>query len=715
MDTGENLMGTPSSVIRFNKLTGQLEKPTILLKTRGGNTIGELQYTNLNFSFVGKGLDNLSFDVHKIVNGKECKYWDKLIDLCIIDYVGYGQFECNVTINDEDETIKSCVCESLETELGQHTIRDMHINDEDAIMYGRKVGNTNVDFDTGKPSGKFIPTVLYDENDPQHSLLDRVLAEKTPHWSVGYVSPQFAVNGYVYDADQIERTFTVSGSTPYDFFESEVSQEFGCIFTYDTYNRKVNCYNLDACVYDTRTNEIKDGYYCIDGIYYDENDNQIIDDSNLGYCSGIGQDTTIFMSKSKLANSFSIDSDAGSVKNCFYVSGGDDEITNIVAAANVTGDNYIYMFGNSQYEDMSPELVEKIKSYATLLSEKEEEFNKVGGVYVYDSDGKYVYNTDKQRVEDKNGRIIVNSKYVDGKIYVLDTLAYYENGKAYNKDRIELSIPNYIYDEPGLYTKYTGLVDRINYWEHTRFPDIKPSDTTADDEKNNIIEYFNARKVYIKNRCTSDSFTHVTSAIESLLGIACDSRYTVTIYKDTDHTLTCTDIDDKNKIGVWNGVVNIKRTTDETDYAEFNLSVNVELTYDIDNSIGLCKQNMEIAIARMDIVELDFTKLSKDELEKLLRQYNLNSLKSFRDGFDSCRATLNDLLANMELEEAEVVRFEDDAMLLSLDRYNERYDVANSLYIELEEYIDELSSQKEVLEDKIVSFRADLYMKSYFG
>lgn len=716
INTGEqNSMGKPYQVIRFNKLTGQLEKPTILLKTRGGNTIGELQYTNLNFSFVGKGLDNLSFDVHKVVNGKECKYWDKLIDLCIIDYVGYGQFECNVTINDEDETIKSCVCESLETELGQHTIRDMHINDEDAITYGRKVGNTNVDFDTGETSGKFIPTVLYDKNDQQHSLLDRVLAEKTPHWTVGYVSPQFAVNGYVYDADQIERTFTLSGTTPYDFFDSEVSQEFGCVFTYDTYNRKVNCYNLDACVYDKSTNEIKEGYYYIDGIYYDENDNQIIDDSNLGYCSGIGQDTTIFMSKSKLANSFSIDSDAGSVKNCFYVSGGDDEITNIVGAANVTGDNYIYMFGNFQYEDMSDELVNKIKSYATLLSEKEEEFNKVGGVYVYDSDGKYEYNTEKQRIEDKNGRIIVNSKYVNGRIYVLDTLAYFENGVAYNKDRKVLSSSDYIYDKPGLYTEYTSLVDRINYWEHTRFPDVTPSDTTAEDEKEKIIEYFSARKVYIKNGCTSTSFAHVTSAIESLIGIACDSRYTITIYKDKDHTLTCSDIDDEHNIGVWNGVVNIKRTTDETDYTEFNLSVNVELTYDIDNSIGLCKQNMEIAIARMDIVELDFTKLSKDELEKLLRQYNLNSLKSFRDGFDSCRATLNDLLANMELEEAEVVRFEDDAMLLSLDRYNERYDVANSLYIELEEYIDELSSQKEVLEDKIDSFRADLDMRTIFG
>lgn len=712
MDTGEqNIMGKPSQVIRFNKLTGQLEKPTLLLKTRGGKILGELQYTNLSLSFVGKGLNKLSFDVHKIVNGKECKCWDKLIDLCIIDYAGYGQFECHPTTDDSDETIKGCTCESLETELGQHTIRDMHINDEDAIIYGRKVDNDNLDFDG---SGKFIPTVLYDKDDEDHSLLNRVLKEKAPHWTIGYVSPKFAVNGYVYDADQIQRTFTISNSSPYDFFDNEVSKEFGCIFTYDTYNRKVNCYNLEDCVYDKTTSKIIDGYY-LDGIYYDENNNEIMNISNLGHCDGIGEDTSIFLSKSKLANLFSLDSDVGSIKNCFYVSGGDDEITKIVAAANVTGNNYIYLFGNFQYDDMSDELVAKIKEYSSTLAEKEKEFNKVGGVYV-NNNIDYKYDTDKKAVVDKNGRIIINSKYINGFIYVLDTLAYYKNGKCYSRGGVELSSFKAIYDKPGLYTEYTNLVDRINYWEHTRFPNVEPSDTTAEAQKDRIIKHFvtDKKPIYIQNGCSSDSFAHVTSNIESMIGVICDNRYTVKVLKDDSHTITCDTIDKENTTGYWNGTISLTRDANEKDTIDFSLKVNVVLVYeDIDKSIEFCKQKIDIAIAKMDIVELDFAKLTDAQLKDLISQYNIASVKSFMEGFDSCRSTLDDLYANMGIESSQIPS--SDAMLLSREKYTTRYNIAKEIYDSLLSRIDEMKSEKDILEKQISAFRESLDMKTFFG
>lgn len=713
MDTEEqNLMGEPSQVIRFNKLTGQLEKPTILLKTRSGKIIDELQYTNLSLSFVAKGLDNLAFDVHKVVNGRECECWDKLIELSIIDYVGYGQFECHVPTRDDIETIKTCTCESLETELGQHIIRDMHINDEDAIIYGRKVGNENLDFDS---TGTFIPTVLYDEDDEDHSLLNRVLKEKTPHWTVGYVSSKFAVNGCVYDANQIQRTFTIDGTSPYDFFDGEVSKEFGCVFTYDTYNRKVNCYNLEDCVYNKSTNEIIEGYYYLDSKYYDENNNEIVDTSNLGHCEGIGEDTTIFMSKSKLANSFSLDSDIGSIKNCFYVSGGDDEITNIVAAANITGNNYIYLFSNFQYDDMSDELVSKIKEYSSTLADKEEEFNKVGGVYVH-NDIDYKYDTEKKAVVDKNGRIIVNSKYVNGKIYVLDTLAYYKNDKCYNREGVELPISEAIYDEPGLYTEYTSLIDRINYWEHTRFPNVDPSDTTAKDEKDKIIKHFETDEnpIYIQNGCTSTSFAHVTSNIESMIGVICDNRYTVKILKDDSHIITCDTIDKENITGYWNGTISLVRDTNEKDTIDFSLKVNIILVYgDIDKSIGFCKQKMDIAIAKMDIVELDFTKLTDGQLNELISQYNLSSVKSFMEGFDSCRSTLDDLYANMGIENSQIPP--SDTMLLSREKYTTRYDIAKSIYDNLFERIENMKSEKDVLYEQIQAFRESLDMETFFG
>ena len=91
---------SPYKLIKFDSINHQLEKPTLLLKTRGGKYLGKIDYDNLNFSFVAQGLDEISFDVHKSKNGQGTikntnvteSLWDKLRDLCIIDYVGYNWF-----------------------------------------------------------------------------------------------------------------------------------------------------------------------------------------------------------------------------------------------------------------------------------------------------------------------------------------------------------------------------------------------------------------------------------------------------------------------------------------------------------------------------------------------------------------------------------------------------------------------------------------------
>lgn len=671
MDTGEQtFMGKPASVIRFNQLTGQLEKPVILLKTRNGNTLGKLQYTNLNLSFVAKGLDNLSFDVHKTVNGKECECWDKLIDLCIIDYVGYGQFECHVSVDDATETVKTCVCESLETELGQHVIRNMHINDEDAITY----------------NDPFIPTVLYNKEDPSHSLLHRVLAEKTPHWEVGYVSPIFAINGMVYDASQLQRTFTIDEKTPYDFFDEDVSSAFSCVFTYDTYQRKVNCYNLEDCVYDRNTHEILDGCYYLNDNYYDASDQIITDSSHLAHCDGIGEDTTIFLSKNKLANSFSLDSDAGSIKNCFYVTGGDDVITNTVAAANATGNNYIYLFGNFQYDDMSKGLVDAIKKYSGELESAKKAFTQPGGVYIRNDED-----------------------------YVLDPLAYYKDETMYDRNDNPLTNDEAVYEKPGLYTEYTNMLDRINYWEHNRFPDVELSDTTAEEQKGKIEKHFitDGNPVYIQSACRSDIFSHVTANIESILGVICDSRYSVDVLKDNTHTITCDAIDKDHTNGYWNGYVSLTRDYKPTDTVCFSLKIPLRFVSNTEESIAFCKQKMDIAIAKMDIKELDFTELSNNALHALISQFNLASVKAFRDGFASCRSMLDDLYSNMELEESQIPASE--AMLLSRERYNQRYEIANSIYESMFAKIEKLNGEKDILNEKIKTFRENLDIKTHLG
>lgn len=703
------------AVVKFNKLTGQLERPTLLLRSRTGRVIGEILYTNLQFSFVGKGLDEISFDIHKIVNGKECKFWDNIIDLCIIDYVGYGLFEASISTIDENETIKTAVCESLETELGQCKLRDFHVNDEDAIV--------------SSTDATFLPTVLYDQSDEDHSLLCRVLKEKAPHWSVGEVSELFNVDGYVYHSNNLQRTFTVDKTAVYDFLDNDVSIEFSCIFTYDTYNRKVNCYNLEECVYEKKTMKVMDGYYYIDGTFY-TNENQPITGTNenlYGYCPGLGEDTSIFLSKAKLSRSFNRDSDKGSIKNCFYVTGGDDTINNIVAAANVTGNNYIYLFGNFQYEDMGEELTKKITEYAAMLEKASAEFTSDGGVYIYRPD--CAYNKNTGACIDKNGKILTAAKNIGEKVYVVDSLAYYKNGKGYDKDDNALS--DYFYEKGGLFTQYTQALDRKYYLEHNKFPNITTTNTTANTQQEKIKNYFNEHTIIIQSGCTVTYFTHVTSTIETMIGVVCDSRYKISILSDAEHISTCDGIDKDNQMGEWKGTVRIARETDESDYSEFYLTVTVQLALNTDDNIAYCKQKMDIAIAKMDIAELDFTTLSNDGLRNLLNQYNLVSLKSFMDGFDSCRTTLTDLYNNLSIdayetdENGDIIQDKNgynkelpvisESYVISRNRYTERYNIAKEIYDKRHAEVQALESTIESLNGQIVIFRQNLDIKKHFG
>jgi len=713
----------PSSLIKFNKITGQIERPTLLLKTRSGKYIGIIQYTNLQMSLIAKGLDEISFDVHKFVDGKKCEFWDKLRDLCIIDYIGYGQFEADVSISDENETIKSVICKSLETELGQRTIREMHINDEDAITY-----MTENDKDE---NGNFIPTVLYDAEDPDHSLLNRVLNEKTPHWSIDYVSPLFQINGKVYEPNMIQRVFTIDGKTPYDFFDSELSEEINCVFTYNTYSRKVSCWNIEECVYNISSREVVEGAYAVasyneDGNksykYYDSKCVLLENQESYGYCEGVGEDTNIFVTKDKLANSFSLDSDKDSIKNCFYVTGGDDVINNIVAAANVTGNNYIYMFANFQYDDMSDELVEKIKDYAVLIEKSGDSFYADGGVYIYNENCHYDETTKTCR--DSNNKILTTAIYneSDGHVYVLDTCAYYlvdDNGvgHAYDKDDSELLPTDYIYkDTAGLFTQYCHAQDRYNYLNDSKFPNTDLSVTTAKNEYKKIDNYFadTNNKVVIRNSCSNTSFAHVTSTVETMLDVICDTRYEVNVLSGNDYPKTCGDINTDNPNGEWTGYIEIKRTTDTTDsfISSTPIHINIKYTNSPEDDIEYCNQKIQIAIAKMSIADLDITvDMTVEDLTALFKQYNLTSLNSYCDAFKSCLDVLDDLYVNMDMSDSII----SDSYTQAKNLYTNRYETCVSVRNGLQEKVDEVSSAISKLNNDIVEFRKSLDMRNYFA
>lgn len=76
------------------------------------------------------------------------------------------------------------------------------------------------------------------------SLLDLVL-EETPGWTVGYVD-RGVYEEYNYSLPDSVGRFEVESENVYAFLTQEVSQYFSCIFTFDTYNCKVNAYRVNS-------------------------------------------------------------------------------------------------------------------------------------------------------------------------------------------------------------------------------------------------------------------------------------------------------------------------------------------------------------------------------------------------------------------------------------------------------------------------------------
>jgi len=685
---------TPSKVIKFDSRTGSLKTPTLLLRTRTGHIIGKIPYENLNLSFVGIGIDELSFDVHKVIDGVEYEYWDKLIDLAIVDYVGYGWFEMHPTLNEDTEIKKSCVCKALENELAQRNLYDFHVNDEDAILLSEEP--------------KFIPTVLYNPDDTKHSLLHRVLSD-TPHWTIGTVSSLFNISGHVYECNNVQRELSADGTAIYDFLTGDIAEEFCCVFTfgdYDSegYKRVVNCYNLEDCVFLKSNMTVLDGYSYVNGHFYDENNNLLPDQNLYGYCPGIGTDTTIFVSKNKLAKSFTRDSDDGSIKNTFKVSGGDDIITGIFPSVCATGTSYITLFGNFQYEDMGADLTNAIKTYEEQLSVAQANYVADGGVYVYDST--CTYNSEYDTCYDADGKVLPTAKAIGDKVYCIDSLAYYENNKCYSKDGVQYSSSDAFYIQPGLYTEFCQLLDRINYLEHDKFPNFYPAVPTLEQVKNNTIAYFssNAHKVMVMmgyNSSTDSSFDTITRTIESVIRVVIDYRFDFKILNDDDHSITCTNVN-KETMGGWEADIKVTRTSksydvnDPTKDITFHLTVPVMQTLDSEN-IAYCEQKMKIAITKNDIAELDITRFETSaQLENYLRQYNLTSLKSFRDSFEACRSSLDDWYSNLRIDSSasEV----SDSALISRDKWVERSNVASKVYDELLQTVTNLKGLEDSYE-----------------
>lgn len=346
----------PSNVIKIDKNTNMIDAPTLLLMSRSLDIIyGKIpRYEDWNISLSANNMDEISFTVPKYYDGILCPVWDDLIDLRIVNIRNFGNYEIKVDYTDSSKTSKSIHGVSLETELEQYILNDFHVNDEEAMTM--KITKYNEDdFDD---KGLFIPTVFYNPNDIKHSLLHRVLADKAPHWQLGYITPYITMSeeDKPEESNKFQRTYTADGISIYDFLNNNVAKESNVVFVFNTLTRTINCYSICDCI--------------------DQDTHEILAD-------GIGADTEIIVSKNKLGNEININSDKDKIKNCFRIEGGDNLISDMVRVVNMNGSNYIYEFNNFQYNDMPAELRDKLLSYKEMISSKElqDEYYGENGIY----------------------------------------------------------------------------------------------------------------------------------------------------------------------------------------------------------------------------------------------------------------------------------------------------------------------------------------------
>lgn len=167
--------------------------------------------------------NQISFDVYKEMDGEVEPLWDKIVDLkyVFIPELNEGEGDyLSITSNLSDSISEKKSITAMSAgilELSQ-TLISMEVNTEADILREDYVE----------------PTLFYNPEKPEASLLNRILY-KLPQWSIGHVD---------YQLQFLQRTFSVTDTSAWDFLSGDVATQFECLFVIDSINKTINAYDL---------------------------------------------------------------------------------------------------------------------------------------------------------------------------------------------------------------------------------------------------------------------------------------------------------------------------------------------------------------------------------------------------------------------------------------------------------------------------------------
>lgn len=544
--------------IKFD-LVGNPELSTIILASRNGDKLGQLNVNSDSINLCDKFNDasEFTFTLNKYIDGKLNHLWDKVVNFKLVYCKEWDMwFEINVELDEETETIKTVFCTQLgQAELSQIMLYNIEINTEDDIA-----------------RDDYKVTILYNESDSESSLLNRLLKDKAPHYSISHVDLSIK---------KIQRTFSFDGVSIYDAFQ-EIAEEIGCLFIFNSNSDENGKIQRTISVYDLQQN-------CNDCGHRGEFTDKCPKCNSINITNGYGEDTLIFVTSDELASSgIQLVADTDSVKNYFKLEAGDDLMTATVRNCNPNGTDYICRFSDDTKKDMSNELVEKIESYDEL-------YNHYMNDYV-------IYFTDIRDIYWEYNDIIY--KY-----------------KTYNEDLSE--IPESIVGYSNLMNEYYNAIDLSLYLKSELMPSIKMSDTNAE-EQANLLTVNSLSPVSVANTDTV-SLATANSSVLSMAKIIVRSTYKVEINTSelSEDKLT------------WTGSFIITNYSDEEDTA-ISDTISVEINDDNETFVkqklekALNKENTD------DLSITGLFEKEYDDFCKELKKYALNPLISFHDACQAC-------------------------------------------------------------------------------
>lgn len=338
------------SILKFKN--GKVEDYTIVLSTRNYHHLGQLSglrsvNSGLNLSNANESsftickYDLIRYDEKSLLSYDtylkiKQNLWEQIVDHKLIWIKELNEYyEIKVNIVDSNETIKNITATSLcEAELSQIETGAIEINTENDIL-----------------RDDYEVTTFYNAENPKASYLNRLL-DKAPHYTIAYVAPSLC---------KLQRTLTID-SNIYDHMIGECSEQFNCLFKFDTTNRSIYVYDLLTVCNDCGKR----------GDFYD-----ICPECGSDNLEFFGEDTTILVDKDNLTDEIQLSTNADNSKNCFYLVAGDDLMTATIRMLNPSGSDYIISCSEDQLNDMSEELRQKLAEYDAKVSEYDEEYKSL--------------------------------------------------------------------------------------------------------------------------------------------------------------------------------------------------------------------------------------------------------------------------------------------------------------------------------------------------